>query len=108
MFKSRYVRAGLLVSLSVGFITLAVGQVSNIGERVAAEVKAGDGNEWIRLYNSKGECRGEAMKAEYIYKDKSKVLGCWKPLPGGRIQIVFMDGDIAIVPITAFKEPEEV
>jgi hypothetical protein len=37
----------------------------------------------------------------------AKIPGCWKQVDGGRVQIVFLDGDYLQLPIARFKPARE-
>lgn len=61
----------------------------------------------ILLYDTKGPCVGDAQFAEYVAIQGLKVPGCWM-LRSQHVSIVFLDGDIAAVPLAALKPPKSV
>lgn len=61
----------------------------------------------ILLHDTKGPCVGDAQFAEFIAVQGLKVPGCWM-LRGQHVSIVFLDGDIAAVPVAALKPPKSV
>lgn len=54
-----------------------------------------------------GLCVGDARLAVYVPKDGKSVRGCWTP-HGSGVRILFLDGDMAQIPASALKKPEEV
>lgn len=62
----------------------------------------------IELHDEPGQCVGGAMRAEYIARDGSRVPGCWTQRRPDLVGVVFMDGDVATVPIEAIRPPVEI
>jgi hypothetical protein len=61
----------------------------------------------ILLHDVKGPCVGDAQFAEFIAVQGLKVPGCWM-LRGKLVSIVFLDGDVAAVPVAVLKPPKSV
>lgn len=67
---------------------------------------AQQGKHRLELHDEAGPCLGPARLA--IYSDGAqKVPGCWLVRPDG-VTIAFLDGDLATIPLVAFKKPEEI
>ena len=62
----------------------------------------------IELHNTKGICAGDALSATYRPEKHGgeNVAGCWIA-KSGFVLVVFMDADVATVPIGAVRKPEE-
>lgn len=59
----------------------------------------------LQLHDDAGPCVGAARWAVYL-DAKQRIPGCWVLSPHG-VQIAFLDGDVLIVPIEAFRKPKE-
>lgn len=68
---------------------------------VVAEARAG--NMVLELHSDAGPCVGSARWAILI-KPPERIPGCWILTTEG-VQIAFLDGQMARVPIQAFREP---
>lgn len=67
---------------------------------------AAEGAVRLELHDTAGPCVGQARHA--VYSDgKQRVPGCWVARDGA-VQVVFLDGDQATVPVQLFRKPEEV
>lgn len=64
--------------------------------------------ERILLHNERGICTEKALRAQFATKKGFFIEGCWKVIDRGNIQIVFLDGDFAVVPVSAFKKLEKI
>lgn len=60
----------------------------------------------IELNSEAGPCLGNARSAAYVAADGSRIPGCWIHGQGG-LFVVFMDGEIARIPIGAVKPPTD-
>ena len=58
----------------------------------------------IDLHSDAGRCVGNAKRAEYIGADGEHIDGCWVVARGG-VQVAFMDGDVAQIPMSAIRKP---
>ena len=59
----------------------------------------------IDFYEDRGVCKAEAKRAEYVpLRGGEAVPGCWIS-KGSYVGIVFLDGDIAQVPVAALQKP---
>lgn len=69
---------------------------------------AGDHNgKHVLLYKEQGICMGKSLKAKFYGETAKPIEGCWKPIGNNIIQVVFLDGDFATIPMAAFRKPEE-
>lgn len=60
----------------------------------------------IELHDEAGVCVGSARMA--IFSDgEQKIPGCWVVQPDA-VQIAFLDGDVARLPLAVFKKPESI
>lgn len=59
----------------------------------------------IQLHTDAGPCVGAARWALYT-KGPERIPGCWIFINGNTVQIAFLDGDIAQIPVGAFQEPK--
>lgn len=60
----------------------------------------------IDLFDDLGVCLAPAKRAEFVDPKGRIVPGCWKISPGADlVSVVFLDGDISLVPIGAIKKP---
>lgn len=78
---------------------------------VSAKVVAFVGDtraERILLHSTRGLCTVKALRAQFVDKKGRYTEGCWKVVDEGNIQVVFLDGDVVRVPMSAFKKPEEI
>ena len=59
----------------------------------------------IDLHEDSGPCKAQAKRAEYVpVHGGEAVPGCWIA-KGSFVGIVFMDGDIAQIPVAALQKP---
>jgi hypothetical protein len=59
----------------------------------------------IDLFDDHGQCVGKALKAEFIPEQGETVQGCW--VVGGQvILVVFLDADIATIPVAMIAPPK--
>jgi hypothetical protein len=73
---------------------------------VAAVVDGPQGS--LLIHDTTGPCMGSARFAEFVSNDgKLRIGGCWVS-NGELMQIAFLDGDMARVPIAALRKPKEV
>lgn len=56
------------------------------------------------FHDDKGICVGEALRAEFVAPGKPTIAGCWVAR-GPFVYVVFLDGDIARVPVAAIRKP---
>lgn len=61
----------------------------------------------VVFYDERGMCVGDARRAEYVERDKPAIPGCYTA-QGPFLLVVFMDGDIARVPMQAVEPPKEI
>lgn len=71
--------------------------------KVLAEAPMLDGGV-VLLHDEPGPCVGRAQLAEYFNAAGEKTLGCWITR-GAHIALVFFDGDVGSIPITALRTP---
>ena len=70
---------------------------------VVGYVQAPEGR--IELHEDRGLCKAEAKRAEYLpVKGGEAVPGCWIS-KGSFVGVVFLDGDIAQIPVAALQKP---
>jgi hypothetical protein len=60
----------------------------------------------LELHNVAGPCQERALWA-VITDGKRSVSGCWLVRPPDQISISWLDGDVTVLPISVFREPEE-
>jgi hypothetical protein len=61
--------------------------------------------ESVMLTDEPGPCVRGARLALWVSADaKDKIPGCYRPTAGG-VVVVFMDGDMAQIPVHQLKEP---
>ena len=60
----------------------------------------------LELHDVAGPCQERALWA-VITDGKRRVSGCWLVRPPDQISIAWLDGDVTVLPIAAFREPEE-
>lgn len=58
----------------------------------------------IELSDESGICMGTARAAAYVAGDGTKTPGCWTGMQGG-VFVVFLDGEIARIPMSAIRPP---
>jgi hypothetical protein len=71
---------------------------------VVGTVKAEGGR--IDLHNEPGICVADALRASYVPSRGEPVGGCWVT-SNGVVLVVFLDGDIARIPVLAIKAPDK-
>ena len=58
----------------------------------------------IDLHDEQGQCAGKALRAEYVPVEGEKIQGCW--VTGGPfVLVVFLDADIARIPVAMIRPP---
>ena len=85
-------------------ITLATASPALAGIRAEAPA---DASAVLLFHDTKGPCLGDALLVEYVSKDGEKIPGCYTS-QGSAHMCVFLDGDIAIVPLAALRAPKKV
>ena len=60
----------------------------------------------LELHDVAGPCQGRALWA-VITDGTRRVSGCWVPQPPDQISIAWLDGDVTVLPISVFREPEK-
>ena len=61
----------------------------------------------IDVYDDAGPCKAQAKRAVYVPAVGDQVPGCW--VRGGGIYfVVFMDADIARIPVSDVKPPKSI
>ena len=59
----------------------------------------------IDLHEDRGPCKAEAKRAEYVpIQGGEAVTGCWIS-KGKVVGVVFLDGDVAQIPVAALMKP---
>ena len=61
----------------------------------------------IDLHDEPGICLGDAMRAEFVTPAGAVTPGCWT-VKGTAVFVVFLDGDVARIPVGALKAPTSV
>ena len=80
--------------------------VSSIASAQIAAVAKGDDGARVELWKDQRICVGDARYAVYRHK-ATTIEGCWLS-NGPAIRIVFLDGDVLVIPVQAFEQPDEV
>lgn len=57
----------------------------------------------IELHQDRGPCQGHAKRAAYVAPNGESVGGCWIT-QGQVVGLVFLDGDVARIPIAALQK----
>lgn len=85
---------------------LAALLITTASSTATAEVmaEAAHGDVRIELHTDPGPCIGAARWALYL-QGPQRIPGCWIALDTGTIQIAFLDGDIARLPMHLFSAP---
>ncbi len=92
-------RIPLLIVLAI--VTLLLCLPAHAAVVAVVETSAGT----INLHDTAGPCFGNARFAEYISVDASvKIGGCYLS-NGMAVRVVFLDGDVADIPVNALKKP---
>jgi len=60
----------------------------------------------LELHDVAGPCQDRALWA-VITDGTRRVSGCWRVRPPDQIAIAWMDGDVTVLPISVFREPEK-
>lgn len=97
-----------LIFATIGFAAAAYGLTISVKQDLAVAIAGNPRAEHILLYRERGLCTQKALKATFNDTKNKPVEGCWKVIDGGNIQIIFLDGDFAVVPMAQFKKPEEI
>jgi hypothetical protein len=58
----------------------------------------------IEVHDERGPCAGDAKKAVYVPVEGERITGCWV-VRGTVVAVVFLDGDIAQVPVVFMQKP---
>lgn len=58
----------------------------------------------LRFHNVTGPCKGQALLVEYIEPGSEAVPGCWRA-GHGQVSMVFLDGDVAAIPVAMVRTP---
>lgn len=59
----------------------------------------------IEVHDDRGPCAGDAKKAVYVpMQGEDRITGCWV-VRGTVVAVVFLDGDIAQVPVVYMQKP---
>lgn len=58
----------------------------------------------VELHRDAGPCVGSARWAIF-YQGRVRIPGCWI-LNADSVQIAWLDGDISVIPVRAFREPK--
>jgi hypothetical protein len=75
--------------------------------RILGTADMADGSTLV-FYNDAGPtCIGPAKRAELVALDGARIGACWVPRPQ-HLAVVFFDGDIGAVPVSALKPPKDV
>lgn len=88
------------LAASLALVVLVVSAGASHAEVIVRFVQTPEGR--IDLYADQGPCRAEVKRAEYVPAKGDPVPGCWV-VRRTMVSIVFLDGDIAQVPILALQ-----
>jgi hypothetical protein len=83
------------------FLALMLGS-SAVKADVVGVVEAEDAR--LYLHEEAGPCVGGARLARHVAKDGKEIPGCWVFVQG-RVQVAFMDGDMALIPPAVVRKP---
>ena len=63
-----------------------------------------DGGNRIDLHDERGPCEGDALRAEYVKSNGEVTAGCWIS-KGPMVYVVFLDADVARIPMQSVRKP---
>jgi hypothetical protein len=90
--------------LIAGFMGGILMSCSAEAQEAQSLVADGFAGSTITIHQDKGQCVGDAKRAEWVSKDgQQKVPGCWIIVPGSQVQVVYFDGDAMRAPMSAFR-----
>ena len=58
----------------------------------------------IEVHDDRGPCAGDAKRADFVAVNGDRISGCWV-VRGAMVAVVFLDGDIAQVPVVFLQKP---
>lgn len=58
----------------------------------------------IEVHDERGPCAGDAKRADFVAANGDRISGCWV-IRGGVVAVVFLDGDVAQVPVVYLQKP---
>ena len=58
----------------------------------------------IEVHDELGPCAGDAKRADFVSVSGDRISGCWV-IRGGVVAVVFLDGDVAQVPVVFLQKP---
>lgn len=58
----------------------------------------------IEVHDERGPCAGDAKRADFVAANGDRISGCWV-IRGGVVAVVFLDGDVAQVPVVFLQKP---
>ncbi|HLL09860.1 MAG TPA: hypothetical protein VK570_02300 [Rubrivivax sp.] len=58
----------------------------------------------IEVHDDRGPCAGDAKRADFVAANGDRVSGCWV-IRGAVVAVVFLDGDVAQVPVMHLQKP---
>ena len=58
----------------------------------------------IEVHDDRGPCAGDAKRADFVAANGDRVSGCWV-IRGVVVAVVFLDGDVAQVPVVHLQKP---
>lgn len=58
----------------------------------------------IELHDERGPCEGQALRAVHVTAAGHRTSGCWV-LGDGNVTVLFLDGDLARIPVGALRKP---
>ncbi len=82
-----------LVALFSSWLAAGIAEAAVVGY---AESEGGR----IDLHDERGQCAGQALQAEFVGPTGERVAGCWIAR-SGQVLVVFMDTDVARIPVRA-------
>ena len=58
----------------------------------------------IEVHDERGPCAGDAKRADFVSASGDRISGCWV-VRGSVVAVVFLDGDVAQVPVVFLQKP---
>lgn len=58
----------------------------------------------IEVHDERGPCAGDAKRADFVPVNGDRISGCWV-VRGTVVAVVFLDGDVAQVPVVFLQKP---
>jgi hypothetical protein len=86
------------------YVVLALALVASASDAaIIATAETEDPLASMLFHDEKGDCIGNARRAEFAKIGSASIYGCWVVRSGGYISISWLDGDYDRVPLSVLK-----